>query len=114
MEFKVITVNDYLGCYVLLTTTEDPYYLYNDLYECLSSNMGRSFSIIIDLFLRNGFTFNRFIELEFIDGKAKTRIINPREVAEEIKESTREYLKKNTNLLYDSALSQSTINFVLA
>ncbi|WP_373000390.1 type II toxin-antitoxin system RnlB family antitoxin [Lutispora sp.] len=98
---------------VLITSTEDLYYLQNDIYDDISKTNGEKFTILVDLFLRNGFSFNRFVSLNY-KGKDRCRsfIVNPREVSEEIKLRVRSYLKTNTELLNNSALTRSAINFV--
>lgn len=73
--------NDINEIVVFVTNTEDFYYIQNDIYNELSKTNGKDFSILIDLFLRNGFSFNRFVSLTF-EGKEKcsTYIVNPRDV----------------------------------
>lgn len=99
---------------ILLTTTEDLYYLQDDIFDFLSETRGEQFTVLIDLFLRNGFSFNRFVLLSY-DGKEKCKsfIFNPREVNDEIKYVTRQYLRNHVELLQDSALSQKAISFVI-
>lgn len=67
----------------------------------------------MDLFVRNGFSYNRFISLKY-RGKdnVKTLIVNPRDVSEKIKCEIRKYLKKHLDILNKSALSMNTIEFV--
>ncbi len=98
---------------VFITSTEDLYYLQNDIYDDLSRTNGEKFTVLVDLFLRNGFSFNRFVSLHY-KGKEQCRsfIVNPREVSEEIKSKIRSFLKTNVELLNNSALTKSTVNFV--
>lgn len=98
---------------VLITSIEDLYYLQKDIYDDLSKINGENFTVLVDLFLRNGFSFNRFISLDY-KGKdeCRTFIVNPREVSEDIKSRIRGYLKKHIELLNNSALSRNTIDFV--
>lgn len=70
-------------------------------------------TVVVDLFLRNGFSFNRFVELNFDNGNYKLFIINPNEIPEVSKENIRKYLKNNINLLENSVLSKKAINFIL-
>lgn len=106
--------NDINEIVVFVTNTEDFYYIQNDIYNELSKTNGKDFSILIDLFLRNGFSFNRFVSLTF-EGKEKcsTYIVNPRDVSEEIKLRIRNYLIANKELLYNSSLTNGVINFVI-
>lgn len=98
---------------ILLTTTEDLYFLQDEIYDYFSRIYGEEFTVLVDLFLRNGFSFNRYVSLKY-KGKEniKSFIINPRDVSEQIKKEIRIYLKKNQEVLNDSALSKNTIEFV--
>ena len=98
---------------ILLTTVEDLYFSLEEIYDELAVSYGKTFSIIVDLFLRNGFSFNRFIELNFYDKEKYTsNIVNPRDVSEEAKRKIVKHLKGNLELLYNSALSKNTIDFI--
>ncbi len=113
-EYKVFNF-DYEDCanVILITSTVDIYHLQNDIYDELSITNGENFTILVDLFLRNGFSFNRFVSLHFKGKQQCTNYItNSREVSEEIKLEIRNYLKANTELFDKSALTKSTINFV--
>ena len=113
-EFQYFKFNNNIDSdYVLLTSTEDAYFLYDDMYAQLSAEKGECFSIILDLILRNGYAFNRFVLLDFYRNKVVSKIINPREVSEEVKNNTKQFLQKNRDLLLDSALSSSVMNFIL-
>ncbi len=98
---------------IFINSTDDLYELIKTIYEDLSKIYGTNFSIVVDLFLRNGFSFNRFVELKFYNGNHKSYIINPSDISEKSKETIRAYLKSNTALLENSALSKKTIDFVL-
>ena len=100
--------------YLLFLADEDIYFYYEKIYEQLSSMLGKTFSITVDMFLRNGFTFNRFIELIFDEkGKSKSKIINPRDVSDELKENTKQFLRTNVAYLEDSPISNNVKKFVL-
>ena len=106
--------NDYHEV-VFLTTVEDLYFSIGNIYDDLTASYGKTFSIIVDLFLRNGFTFNRFIELNFFDKERYTSsILNPRDVSEEAKRKIAEHLMSHSELLCNSALSKNTIDFIYA
>lgn len=98
---------------ILLTTTEDLYFLEEKIYEELSIKYGENFSVLVDLFLRNGFSFNRFVTLNY-KGKdnVKVSVKNPIDVSEKIKYKIRQYLRQNIDILNNSALSTRTIEFV--
>lgn len=113
-EYKIFEFDD--DAYdkvVFITSTEDLYYLQDEIYNELSKTYGDNFTVLVDLFLRNGFSFNRFVTLNFKGvGQCQSLIVNPREVSEEIKSKISNYLKTHFNLLSNSALTQSTINFI--
>ena len=98
---------------VFMNTVEDMYYFIDDIYEEISKVKGTKFSVVIDLFLRNGFSFNRFVMLQF-DGKEKynTFVINSYEISDSVKREIRQYLKENNKMLEASALDSKTIDFV--
>lgn len=113
-EYEVFNFDDDINeKVVFITSTEDLYYLQEDIFNNLSRINGEDFSILVDLFLRNGFSFNRFVSLNY-RGKEHcwTYIVNPREVSEDIKSRIRNYLKTHNELLYNSSLTKSAINFV--
>lgn len=98
---------------ILLTTTEDLYFLEEIIYEELSIKYGENFSVLVDLFLRNGFSFNRFVTLNYKGrNNVKISIKNPIDVSEKIKYKIRQYLRQNIDILNNSALSMRTIEFV--
>jgi len=98
---------------VFMNTVEDLYYFIDNIYEEISKIEGEKFSVLVDLFLQNGFSFNRFVMINFDNkNKYKTFIINTQEVSETIKQQIRHYLKSNEELLLESALDKNTIEFV--
>ncbi|MDL2280851.1 type II toxin-antitoxin system RnlB family antitoxin [Selenomonadales bacterium OttesenSCG-928-I06] len=100
---------------VFLKTVDDLYFFLGNIYDDLAISYGKTFTIIVDLFLQNGFSFNRFVELNFYDKETYTSsIVNPRDVSEEAKRKIAEYLKNHSELLYNSALSKNTIDFICA
>jgi hypothetical protein len=115
-EYEIFKFDDDINeKVVLITSTEDLYYLQDDIFDDLSKTNGEKFTVLVDLFLRNGYSFNRFISLSYNGkDKCKTFIINPREVSEEIKSKTRSYLQSHTDMLDNSALSRSVVNYVLS
>lgn len=113
-EYEIFKFDDDINKdVVLITSTEDLYYLQENIYDELSKLNGENFSVLIDLFLRNGFSFNRFVSLHFKNkNNCKSLIVNPRDVSDDIKLEIRDYLKSNTSILEGSALTQKIINFV--
>lgn len=108
-NYKYFTLNDYES-YVLLLSNEDIYFLYDQIKKEIKTN-----KVIVDMFYRNGYTFNRFVELIFTDdNKVRSRIINPRLISETIKENTCNYFKTNKESLAKSTLSLNIKNFIYA
>jgi hypothetical protein len=113
-EYKIFEFDDDVNDKVVfITSTEDLYYLQDDIYTELSKTNGDNFTVLVDLFLRNGFTFNRFVALNFKGaGQCQSLIVNPREVSEEIKLKISNHIKTHSDLLNNSTLTQNTINFI--
>lgn len=108
-DFQIFKLNEYES-YVLLISNEDIYFLYDKLKKVLNNQ-----KIIIDLFYKNGFSFNRFIEIDLNKSQnKKSRIVNPRFVSENIKNNTKDYFKNNQILLNTSSLSKGIKEFVIA
>lgn len=108
-DFKYFKLNSGLE-YILLVSNEDPYFLYGEIYDILNSDKK---TILLDMFYRNGYSFNRFIELIFVkNGKTITRVVNPREVPEDVKINTNAYFNENYNLIEKSTLNKSTKEFI--
>ena len=108
-NYKYFTLNDYES-YVLLLSNEDIYFLYDQIKKEIKTN-----KVIVDMFYRNGYTFNRFVELIFTDNnKVRSRIINPRLISETIKENTCNYFRTNKESLDKSTLSMNIKNFIYA
>ena len=109
-KIEYFKINKHLN-YVLLVSNDDLYFLYDQIKKKTKNGQA---AIIVDMFYRNGFSFNRFIELNYsYENKVISRIINPREVSEEIKINTNVYFNNHFDLLDKSTLSKSIKNFVL-
>jgi hypothetical protein len=110
-DFTVFQFDD--DILIFVNSTEDIYFLYDMVYDELSGSLGENFSVIVDLFLRNGFSFNRFISLSFNGrSKVKSQIINPRDISEELKFNIRLYLKNNLMLFEECSLPKKIISFI--
>ena len=84
-----------------------------EIYEELKDNLGDSFSIIIDTFLRTGYDYNRFIEIKYNQGKyVGSLIVNYRDIPFELKKKSEELLRNDISLLDDSLLSKRNIEIV--
>ena len=111
--FKVFSIDIFDKDVIFLNTTEDLYFLKDEIFESLSKKYGSNFKVIVDHFITNGFSFNRFSLLDF-NGKEKSNsyIINPREVPEQIKNQILLYLKENPSILETSSLPLSVKEFI--
>ena len=67
----------------------------------------------MDLFLRNGYSFNRYVLLNFEEGNYNSVIINPNDVSETSKKKIKQYLRTNEDILNNGTLTNSTITYVL-
>lgn len=114
MQYKTFQFNDELNEHVILITcTEDLYYLQDDIYDDMSKSNGANFSILVDLILRNGFSFNRYVNMKFCGkDQCKLFIVNPRDVSELIKLRVKNYLIANRELLDNSSLTKNSIKYI--
>ena len=105
---------DIFNCVLFISSVEDVYYLQDEIFNTLSKDIGEEFSVLIDLFMRNGFSFNRYCSLKF-KGKENCEytLINSREVSDNIKKEIKKFLYTNPEILEDSALSKSAVKFML-
>lgn len=113
-EYEIFKFDDDINeIVVFINSVEDLYYLQDDIFSDISKIKGENFNVLIDLFLRNGFSFNRFTSLDYKGrDKCKSFIVNPRDVSEEIKLKIRNYLVTHMEVLNNSALTKSVIDFV--
>ena len=114
-EYEVFTFEEDVNeTVVFLNTTEDLYFLQDEIIEDINNKNSQAKTVLVDLFLRNGFTFNRYILLKFDkDKRCRSFIINPREVSEKIKIKIEDYLRNHNELLYSSSLSKKEIEFIM-
>ena len=106
--FEIINCSEsYFKKYVFLTDSEDLDCEVYEIYDALKTEMGETFNIIVDSFLRTGNAYNRFVELCFSNGRFKDYIIiNPRDIDEYIKKQTFKELYNNIALLDSSSLAE--------
>ena len=112
-DLKMFKVNEVYD-YILLTSSRDIYYLYDEIFKLIKRLNNDKNSILVDLFYRNGYSFNRFVEIIFNDKNPILRIVNPRDIPEDIKECSKNYFRANSELLNQSTLSRGIKNFVLS
>lgn len=113
-DYMKFTNDKYNKDVVFINSTTDVYFMYDDIYDDLSQKNGESFSVLVDLFLRNGFSYNRFVNIIFNGkGKYKISLVNQRDVPEDLKKDIRCYLKNNQEVLNNSVLSQETKDFII-
>ncbi|MEG0408909.1 MAG: type II toxin-antitoxin system RnlB family antitoxin [Bacilli bacterium] len=113
-EFQVIYIDkDFDDYIVFMNCIEDIYFFETEIYNELSKIKGKEFTVLVDLLLQNGFSFNRFVLLSYyaIDD-IKVTIVNPREISYSVKNGVVEYLKSNIELLNSSALSSRMIEYI--
>lgn len=92
------SINEYI-CF--MNTVEDVEYSLDEITKDMK-DLGCT-RIIIDLFLTNGYSFNRFFE--FNSTTNDFSIVNPRNIDNDIYNNINIYLKNNIQLLENSALS---------
>lgn len=114
-EYEIFTFKEDVNeNVVFLNTTEDLYFLQDEIMENITIQNNLNKTVLVDLFLRNGFTFNRYVLLKLDkNNRCRSFIINPREVSEKIKMKIKEYLRSHNELLYSSSLSKKEIEFII-
>lgn len=114
--FEIVNLRDsHINQYVFLTDVESIENQLLDIYEELKDNLGDSFSIIIDTFLRTGYDYNRFIEIKYNAGKyVGSLIVNYRDIPFELKKKSEDLLRSDISLLDDSLLSKRNIEIIKA
>lgn len=113
-EYEVFFFEDEVNKnYIFLNNVDDLYFVIEDIYDNLSKTQGNKFSVLVDLFLRNGYSFNRYVLLNFEEGNYNSVIINPNDVSETSKKKIKQYLRTNEDILNNGTLTNSTITYVL-
>ena len=101
-----------INAFLLITSVEDFYYEIDDAFIDLSAVYGPDFSIIIDHFITNGFSFNRFVRIDYSNGSYKKSLVTSTEVNDFYDNKFIEYLRKHKKLLNESSLSKRTISII--
>ena len=110
MKDFVILKNESSQEYIcFINNVEDVEYFLEDISKEIRT-LGRT-KIIIDLFLTNGYSYNRFFEFNIITNELL--LINPRNIDNEIYKTVAMYLKNNIQLLENSALYLALKKIVL-
>lgn len=113
-EYEVFSFEEDINKnYIFLNNIDDLYFFTEDIYNNLSKTQGNKFSVLVDLFLRNGYSFNRYVLLNFDNGNYNSFVINPNDVSESSKKRIKQYLKENIDILNNGTLTKSVVNFVL-
>ena len=101
-NYVILNNNNSINEYVcFMNNVEDVEYSLDEITKDMK-DLGCT-RIIIDLFLTNGYSFNRFFE--FNSTTNDFSIVNPRNIDNDIYNNINIYLKNNIQLLENSALS---------
>ena len=104
--------NSIINGIILLTTTEDFYYELDEVTDELIKKFGEKFTIIVDHFITNGFSFNRFGRIDYTNGSRKYSMVNSREIDDEYDNLFKKYVKEHIDFLETSSLSKKAISII--
>lgn len=109
--FRIVELEDCeIEQYVFLTDAESVESQLADIYDALKDKLGSSFTAIVDTLLRGNLALERFVEIEFVDGKyAGGWIKNFRDIPYELEKESEYILMTNMSLLDNSLWSKSDI-----
>lgn len=109
--FRIVELEDCeIEQYVFLTDAESVKSQLDDIYDALKDKLGSSFTVIVDTLLRGNLALDRFVEIEFVDGKyAGGWIKNFRDIPYELEKESEYILMTNMSLLDNSLWSKSDI-----
>lgn len=109
-DFVFIKTRDSMRPYVcFINTVDDVYFFLDDIKE-EATRLGME-HITIDLFLINGYAYNRFFN--YVINNSDLSIVNPREIGDYVYESINKYISSNISLLEQSALSPAMQQIVI-
>jgi hypothetical protein len=106
------SVDQVINSFLLVTSVDDFYYELDQVMSELSETYGPEFSIVVDHFITNGFSFNRFVRIDYNNKKYKKTFITSSEVNDYYDNKFIDYLRKNKEFLSDSSLSKRTISII--
>lgn len=109
-NFIFIKTHDSMRPYICFINTVDDVYFFLDDIKNEANRLGME-HITIDLFLINGYAYNRFFN--YTMNNSDLRIVNPREIGDYVYESINKYISNNTSLLEQSALSPAMQQIVI-
>lgn len=106
------TKDQIINTFLLITSVDDFYYDLDQVLSELSAVYGQEFSIVLDHFITNGFSFNRFVRIDYNNEKYKKTLITSSEINDTYDNKFIEYLRKHKNFLNESSLSKRTISII--
>jgi len=101
-----------INTFLLITSVDDFYYDLDQALSELSAVYGPEFSIVLDHFITNGFSFNRFVRIDYNNDKYKKTLITSSEINDFYDNKFIEYLRKHKDFLNESSLSKRTISII--
>ena len=104
-EYEILKNRDNAKAYIcFMNTVEDVEYYLNNIKSDMQK-IGCN-KILIDLFLSNGLSYNRFFEYN-LENEKNLLLVNPRNIDRETYELIDNYIGNNLELLENSALSNA-------
>lgn len=101
-----------INTFLLITSVDDFYYDLDQVLSELSTVYGPEFTIVLDHFITNGFSFNRFVRIDYSNEKYKKTLITNSEINDFYDNKFIEYLRKHKDFLNESSLSKRTISII--
>ncbi|MDY0294617.1 MAG: type II toxin-antitoxin system RnlB family antitoxin [Acholeplasmataceae bacterium] len=101
-----------INTFLLITSVDDFYYDLDQVLSELSAVYGPEFTIVLDHFITNGFSFNRFVRIDYNNEKYKKTLITSSEINDFYDNKFIEYLRKHKDFLNESSLSKRTISII--
>lgn len=110
--FRIVELEDCeIKQYVFLTDAESVESQLEDIYDALKDKLGSSFFVIVDTTLRDWWSLDRFIGIEFVDGKhVFSYIVDYKSVPYTLKRKSFELIYDDVNLLDDSLISKRYVD----
>lgn len=110
--FRIVELEDCkIKQYVFLTDAESVESQLTDIYDALKDKLGSSFFVIVDTTLRDWWSLDRFIGIEFVDCKhVFSYIVDYGRVPYALKRKSFELIYDEVNLLDDSLISKRCVD----